>query len=215
MQAIDLIKSVPEKVGGPALDVGWTSGSVWVRGDTPIQELPAACADESVAVEFMERHRWGEHPGCPRCGDTDVYQMKSRDGDREKHFRWRCRGCKKQFSVRTGTVFEDSRIPLRHWCFAFWRACTSKKGVSALEIHRQTGLSYKSCLFMLHRIRFAIDDPPKRKTRTGVYAGFALARWQNGYAPGVEIRGMHGSIPALASLASVGVADLPGRAFHP
>lgn len=126
------------------------------KGDQPIQDLPAACADEAVAVEFMEKHRWGEHPGCPHCGDMDVYQMKSRDGAREKHYRWRCRGCKKQYSVRTGTVFEDSRIPLRHWCFAFWRASTSKKGVSALEIKRQTGLSYKSSLFLLHRIRFAM-----------------------------------------------------------
>lgn len=126
------------------------------KGDTPIRELPAACADEATAVEFMEKHRWGEHLGCPHCGDMDVYRMKSRDGGREKHYRWRCRGCKKQFSVRTGTVFEDSRIPLRHWCFAFWRASTSKKGVSALEIHRQTGLSYKSSLFLLHRIRFAM-----------------------------------------------------------
>lgn len=126
------------------------------KGDQPIQDLPAACADELTAVEFIEKHRWSDHPGCPHCGDTDVYQMMSRDGAREKHFRWRCRGCKKQFSVRTGTVFEDSRIPLRHWCFAFWRASTSKKGVSALEIHRQTGLSYKSCLFLLHRIRFAM-----------------------------------------------------------
>ena len=126
------------------------------KGDTPIQDLPAACADEATAVEFMEHHRWGNHPACPHCGDMNVYQMKSRDGDREKHYRWRCRGCKKQYSVRTGTVFEDSRISLRHWCFAFWRASTSKKGVSALEIHRQTGLSYKSCLFLLHRIRLAM-----------------------------------------------------------
>ena len=60
--------------------------------------------------------------------------------------------------MRTGTVFEDSRIPLRHRCFGFWRACTSKKGVSALEIHRQTGISYKSALFMLHQIRFSMSD---------------------------------------------------------
>lgn len=53
-------------------------------------------------------------------------------------------------------MFEDSRIELRHWCYAFWRAATSKKGVAALELHRQTGLSYKSCLFMLQRIRFAM-----------------------------------------------------------
>ena len=84
--------------------------------------------------------------------------MDSKTGERQANFRWRCRGCKKQYTVRIGTVFEDSRIPLCHWCFTFWRASTSKKGVSALEIHRQTGLSYKSALFMLHRIRFAMSD---------------------------------------------------------
>src|SRR5688572_6564519 len=126
------------------------------KDDQPIRDLPAACSDELTAVEFMEKHRWGDAPGCPHCGDMNVYKMVGKDGGREKHYRWRCRGCKQQFSFRTGTVFEDSRIPARHWCFAFWRAATSKKGVSALEIKRQTGLSYKSCLFMLHRIRFAM-----------------------------------------------------------
>jgi len=129
------------------------------KNDPVLIELPLACADESAAVEFMEKQRWGEHPACPRCGDMAVYQMKdSKTGERQANFRWRCRGCEKQFTVRIGTVFEDSRIELRHWCYAFWRAATSKKGVSALEIHRQTGLSYKSSLFMLHRIRFAMSD---------------------------------------------------------
>lgn len=128
------------------------------KGDEVTQELPLACADEKAAVEFMEKRRWGSVPGCPKCGDTDVYQMRGRDGERQKNFRWRCKGCKSQYTVRTGTVFEESRIPLRHWCFAFWRASTSKKGVSALEIHRTTGISYKSALFMLHRIRFAMAD---------------------------------------------------------
>jgi transposase-like protein len=128
--------------------------------DNPvIMALPMACSDERAAVEFMETQRWGDHPACPRCGDLDVYQMKdAKTGERQANFRWRCHGCKDQFTVRIGTVFEDSRIELRHWCFAFWRSATSKKGVSALEIHRQTGLSYKSSLFMLHRIRFAMDE---------------------------------------------------------
>lgn len=127
--------------------------------DAVIAELPAACADEIVAVEFMERQRWGDHAACPRCGDLNVYQMKdSKTGERQKNFRWRCHGCKEQFTVRIGTVFEDSRIPMKHWCYGFWRASTSKKGVSALEIHRHTGLSYKSALFLLHRIRFAMDE---------------------------------------------------------
>lgn len=127
------------------------------KSDPVIQELPLACADEAIAVHFIEKQRWGDTPCCPRCGDMDVYTMlDSKTGERQKDFRWRCRGCKQQFTVRIGTVFEDSRIPLRHWCFAFWRASTSKKGVSALEIHRQTGLSYKSALFMLDRIRYAM-----------------------------------------------------------
>jgi transposase-like protein len=86
--------------------------------------------------------------------------MDSKDpSKRQANFRWRCKEkeCHAQFTVRVGTVFEDSRAPLRHWCFAFWRSSTSKKGISALELHRQTGLSYKTCLFMLHRIRCAMD----------------------------------------------------------
>lgn len=133
------------------------------KADTVTQAIPLACADEKAAVEFMEAQRWEGRPGCPKCGDVDVYKMTdSKTGERQANYRWRCKGCKQQFTVRTGTVFEDSRIPLRHWCYAFWRASTSKKGVSALEIHRQTGLSYKSALFMLHRIRYAMADSVTR-----------------------------------------------------
>lgn len=122
-----------------------------------IKNIPMACADELKAVEFMEKQRWGDKAHCPRCGDENVKKMMNKEGDgRNKRFLWRCNGCKQQFTVRIGTVFEDSRIPLRHWCLAFWRASSSKKGVSALQISRETGLSYKSALFMMHRIRFAM-----------------------------------------------------------
>lgn len=129
------------------------------KDDKVIRDLPMACANEKAAVEFMEAQRWGGHPSCQHCKSENVYQMTdSKTGERQANFRWRCRECKGQYTVRTGTVFEDSKIPMRHWCFGFWRAATSKKGVSALEIHRQTGISYKSALFMLHRIRFAMGD---------------------------------------------------------
>ena len=122
-----------------------------------IKQIPMACADERTAVEFMETMRWGAEPACPRCGDQNVYKMMDRyTGQRNARFLWRCRGCTKQYTVRVGTVMEDSAIPLRHWCFAFWAACSSKKGVSALQIRRQTGLSYKSALFLMHRIRWAM-----------------------------------------------------------
>jgi transposase-like protein len=122
-----------------------------------VAEIPAACADESLAVAFFEKRRWGDCPCCPRCGDTNVYAMTdAKTGGRSKRFLWRCHGCKRQFTIRVGSVFEDSRIPLRHWCYAFWAACAGKKGVSAKQIQRQTGLSYKSALFMMHRIRHAM-----------------------------------------------------------
>lgn len=125
-----------------------------------ITALPKACADELAAVEFIESLRWSETgPCCQRCGDTDVYKMTDRKtGERNKRFLWKCNGCGKQYTVRVGTVMEDSRIPLRHWAYALWKACSSKKGVSALQIKRETGLTYKSALFMMHRIRFGMAE---------------------------------------------------------
>jgi hypothetical protein len=81
----------------------------------------------------------------------------AKTGERNARFLWRCHNCKKQYTVRVGTVYEESRIPLKHWCYAFGRAATSKKGVAALEIMRQCQISYKSALFMMTRIRFAMS----------------------------------------------------------
>jgi transposase-like protein len=89
----------------------------------------------------------------------DVYQMRDKaTGERTQRWLWRCRGCKQQYTVRVGTIMEDSAIPLQHWCFAFAAACASKKGISALQIRRMTGVSYKSALFMMHRIRWAMGS---------------------------------------------------------
>lgn len=78
-----------------------------------LKDVPFACIDETAAVEFMEKQRWGDKNACPRCGDTDVHKMTGKDGKRNKHYLWRCHGCKKQYTVRINKVFEDSRIPLR------------------------------------------------------------------------------------------------------
>ncbi len=132
-----------------------------------LQEIPLACIDETAAVEFMEKQRWDNMPACPRCGCIEVRKMKGNNGKRNKRFLWRCHGCKKQFSVRIGTVFEDSRIPLRIWCFAFWRACASKKGTSALQISRECSITYKSALFLMHRVRYAMAEPNMQEKLNG------------------------------------------------
>jgi transposase-like protein len=130
-----------------------------------IANIPLACSDELTAVEFFEFQRWGDTPCCVKCGSVNVYQMKdAATGERSKRFLWRCRDCKEQYTVRIGTVYEESRLPMKNWAYAFWRASTSKKGVSALEIQRHCLISYKSALFLMNRIRFAMapdSDTPQ------------------------------------------------------
>ncbi|MGO8718831.1 MAG: IS1595 family transposase [Acidobacteriaceae bacterium] len=135
-----------------------------------IAEIPLACSDELTAIEFFEFQRWGDTPCCVKCGSVEVYKMAdAKTDERSKRFLWRCRDCKEQYTVRIGTVYEESRLPMRHWAYAFWRACTSKKGVSALEIQRHCQISYKSALFLMNRIRFAMaPDLPTAPPLTGI-----------------------------------------------
>jgi len=134
-----------------------------------IDAIPIACSDELAAVEFFEWRRWGNTPCCVHCGSVDVHKMVDfRTGQRNKRYLWRCHDCKKQYTVRIGTVYEESRLPMRRWAYAFWRASTSKKGVAALEIMRHCQISYKSALFLLNRIRFAMaPDNPAAEKLTG------------------------------------------------
>ena len=136
---------------------------------TLIEEIPLACSDELAAVEFFERRRWGKNPCCVRCGSVDVHKMvDSKTGQRNKRYLWRCHDCKAQYTVRIGAVYEESRLPMRHWAYAFWRASTSKKGVAALEIQRDCQISYKSALFLMNRIRFAMaPENPIAEKLTG------------------------------------------------
>jgi transposase-like protein len=141
-----------------------------VSKSTLIEEIPLACSDELVAVEFFEKRRWGTTPCCVRCGSVDVHKMiDSKTGQRNGRYLWRCHDCKKQYTVRIGAVYEESRLPMRHWAYAFWRASTSKKGVAALEIQRHCQISYKSALFLMNRIRFAMapDNPEVTEKLSG------------------------------------------------
>ena len=126
-----------------------------------VEEMPTACSSEAAAVEFFERKRWGSTPCCPECGDVNVYQMKDRKtGERNKDYRWRCRGCGKLYTVRTGMIFEESLVPMHKWARAIWEASVCKNGISALELSRKIQVTYKTALFMMNRIRHAMAENP-------------------------------------------------------
>ncbi len=118
---------------------------------------------EDEARETLEQLRWPNGVACPRpdCGVVgEAYRIESAPGSRTRKGLWRCRACKRQFSVTVGTIFEDSHIPLGKWLMAIHLLCASKKGMSAHQLHRMLGVTYKSAWFMAHRIRYAMARPP-------------------------------------------------------
>lgn len=107
-------------------------------------------ADEDKATEYAAGIRWPEGVTCPACGGTTVGYIKTRR-------KWQCKGCKKQFSVKTGTIMEDSPIPTGKWLVVMWLECNAKNSISSYEIHRSIGVTQKSAWFMLHRVRTAMN----------------------------------------------------------
>jgi transposase-like protein len=122
-----------------------------------IQEI----GDETNARRLLENLRWPNGPVCPRCGG-EGYALKPKP-DSKSPVRpgvYKCRKCRKQFTVTVGTIFEDSHIPISKWFLGIHLMCASKKGMSAHQLHRMLGVSYKSAWFMCHRIRYAMTRPP-------------------------------------------------------
>lgn len=118
-----------------------------------LQEAIIHFSDEDVCREYVAKMRWPNGVACPRCGSLEVSWL-------EKQKRWQCksRHQTRQFSVKAGTVFEDSAIPLTKWLPAIWLIASSKNGISSYELHRGLGLSQKSAWFVLHRVRLAMQD---------------------------------------------------------
>jgi transposase-like protein len=100
----------------------------------------------------MERGRWPDGAICPHCGSVNVTKMAGQT----QAGMFLCNGCRDKFTVRTGTVFERSHVPLHKWLLAMHLMSSSKKGISAHQLHRMLGITYKSAWFMAHRIREAM-----------------------------------------------------------
>lgn len=120
-------------------------------------------SNETKAIEFVESLLWPEGPTCPHCGAVDkIYKIKANPEKKVRPGLWKCGHCRKQFTVKVGTIFEHSKIPLCTWLFIINQMCSAKKGVSASQIQRMTNLSYKASWFACHRIREAMDKDPIR-----------------------------------------------------
>jgi transposase-like protein len=125
---------------------------------TTLEEAILMFADKLYAHDLACNFVWPEgEPICPHCGHKNAHFLPD-------YLRFRCHGCKKQFTVKIGSIFEDSPLPLSKWMTAVWMIVNAKNGISSWEIHRALGLTQKTAWFVLHRIREAL--------RTGTFEKF-------------------------------------------
>lgn len=115
--------------------------------------------DADAAREYLEGIRWPDGPFCPHCGSTKPPMQLKGKSTRPGLYKCAETKCRKQFTVTVGTVFERSRVPLNKWLLAVHLMCASKKGISAHQLHRTLGVTYKTAWFMAHRIREAMREP--------------------------------------------------------
>jgi hypothetical protein len=123
--------------------------------------------DEAAAFAYVEAELWPQGPVCPHCGGVDrisalasvrgTKSKKNPDGALRCGLKF-CGQCRKQFTVRVGTIFEDSHLPMTKWLQAIFLMCSSKKGVSSHQLMRTLETTYKTAWFLTHRIRAAMDD---------------------------------------------------------
>ena len=131
------------------------------REGISLLELADMFPDEEAAVKWFEKWLWPDGQiTCLRCGGCDAYRVRN-----GKPMPYRCRSCKRYFSLKTNTAMEASNLPLRKWAYAIYLEVTSLKGVSSLKLRRDLKIAQSSAWFMLHRIvqvRYSPDTRPRR-----------------------------------------------------
>jgi transposase-like protein len=108
-------------------------------------------ADEQTCVDYLFAEQWGDHPTCPRCGVVDTKLYRLAQG------KLKCAECRRTFSVRTGTIFEDSKLPLQQWYLAIYLSTSLKKGISSVQLSKYLDVTQKTAWFMLSRIRYVFE----------------------------------------------------------
>ncbi|MFN0280006.1 MAG: IS1595 family transposase [Pyrinomonadaceae bacterium] len=111
-------------------------------------EMLKSFPDEQTCIDHFTAIRWADKPHCPYCGTDKIYHF----ADKKTH---KCGGCRKRFTIRVGTIFESSKIPLQKWFMAIYLCTSHKKGISSIQLGKDIGVTQKSAWFMLHRLRHA------------------------------------------------------------
>lgn len=178
-----------------------------------LQQAMVYFADPDRAFQYAVELRWPDGKViCPRCGSDKHSFVSTRKI-------WFCKGCKKQFTVKVGTIFEDSPLGMDKWMAAFWMITNAKNGVSSYEIHRALGVTQKSAWFMLHRIREAL-----KSTASAPFGGTTggIVEMDETFVGG-KVRNMHKNkrpkgtgfsgrpVGAMAKAIVVGMLERPGR----
>lgn len=125
--------------------------------------------DQKAAREYLEARRWPQGAVCPHCGSVERIQTRKVEGY------FRCLSCKTDFTVRTGTIFERSHVPLDKWLFAMYLIATSRKGISSLQLSKELGVTQKTAWFMLQRIREACGNEKDDDDSNGFLQGIVEA----------------------------------------
>ncbi|EEF61656.1 IS1595-like element ISVer1 family transposase [Pedosphaera parvula] len=127
--------------------------------------LAAQYSDEDKARGLLEQMRWPDGPICPHCKHNEVYIItpKATSKSPARKGLYCCAACRKQFTVKVGTIFEGSHIPISKWLMALFIMCSSKKSISSHQLHRMLGITYKTAWFMTHRIRYAMGGDSTKK----------------------------------------------------
>src|SRR5882724_12442562 len=123
-------------------------GTVKLNGKSGLMEAMRYFSDPMACLETVAKAKWPNGPECPKCAAKRLSFLKTRR-------LWTCLECRKQFSVKVGTIFEDSPIKLDKWLCTMWLLANCKNGVSSYEIARDIKVTQRTAWFMLHRIRYA------------------------------------------------------------